>query len=52
MERGFSVTYKDEKVVKSISQLEKQDDLSIHLQDGIVHAKVIEIQEKVGEKDD
>lgn len=52
MERGFSVTYKDGKVVKSISQVKKQDEVSIQLHDGVVEAKVNEIREKVGENDD
>lgn len=52
MERGFSVTYKENQVVKSISQLKTNDEITLHLQDGIAQAKVMEIQDKVGEKDD
>lgn len=52
MERGFSVTYKDGRVVKSISQLNIQEDVSIQFHDGTARAKVIEIREKVGENDD
>ncbi|MFC5557826.1 exodeoxyribonuclease VII large subunit [Ureibacillus thermophilus] len=52
MERGFSVTYKDGMVVKSISQVKKQDEVSVQFHDGFVEAKVIEIREKVGENDD
>lgn len=52
MERGFSVTYKENKVVKSISQLNENDEVTIHLQDGKASAKIVEIEEKVGEKND
>ncbi|MED3660770.1 exodeoxyribonuclease VII large subunit [Ureibacillus terrenus] len=52
MERGFSVTYKDGRVVKSISQLKKDDDVSIQFHDGMVKAKVTEIRKEAGENDD
>lgn len=52
MERGFSVTYIEDKVVKSISQLQVNDEISIHLQDGEIRSKVTEIHKKVGENDE
>lgn len=52
MERGFSVTYKNNELVKSVSQLEEQDDIEIHLQDGLAHAKVLQIKGKDGDVHD
>ncbi len=42
--RGYSITIKDEKVIKSIKQLKKDDEIKIKLSDGNVTAKV----EKIG----
>lgn len=42
MNRGFSVTYKDNKVIKTVSQLSANDEISIHFQDGEAKAKIIE----------
>lgn len=52
MERGFSVTYKNNKLVKSVSQLEINDHIQIHLQDGFVDAKVMEMKGKDGDRND
>lgn len=42
MNRGFSVTYKDNKVIKTVSQLSANDEISVHFQDGEAKAKIIE----------
>lgn len=40
MERGYSIVYKDEAVVNSVTLLEEGTDIDIHLQDGRIRAKV------------
>ncbi|TWT09154.1 exodeoxyribonuclease VII large subunit [Planomicrobium sp. CPCC 101079] len=40
MERGYSIPYKDEVVVKSIAQVEPGDRIAISMTDGTVNAKV------------
>lgn len=49
MTRGYSVTYKEQQVVKSVTQLSKDEEIDIHFHDGKVQAKIIEIHEG-GEK--
>lgn len=46
MAKGFSVVYSEEKVVKSVKQLQQEDELSIQMQDGFVTAKVVAIYEE------
>ena len=41
MERGYSVVYKDGKVISSIEDTEVKDTLKVRMQDGFVHAEVI-----------
>ncbi|MBE6129337.1 MAG: exodeoxyribonuclease VII large subunit [Erysipelotrichaceae bacterium] len=41
MERGYSVIYKDGKVISSIEDTEVKDTLKVRMQDGFVHAEVI-----------
>ena len=43
--RGYSLTYVNKKIVKSIKDINKSDILSIKLNDGIVDASVIDIKE-------
>ncbi|MCD7033209.1 exodeoxyribonuclease VII large subunit [Metabacillus sp. GX 13764] len=40
MERGYSVVYKEEKLIKKLDQVEEGDRLKVMLQDGYVHAEV------------
>lgn len=47
MTKGFTVTYLDDKMVKSVSQLEKDATLSIKFKDGTVQAKVLEVHSTV-----
>ena len=42
MEKGFSIVYKDNKIVKSKNDLAKDDNIQIKFVDGIVNAKVME----------
>lgn len=46
MAKGFSVVYSDEKVVKSVKQIQPQDDITIQMQDGFVTAKVVTTNEE------
>ena len=46
MTRGYSVSYKDHKVIKSISQLEKGEEISIHYHDGKAQATITKIMDK------
>ena len=39
--RGYSIIEKDGKVIKSVSELEVEDDISIRLHDGKKKAKII-----------
>lgn len=48
MNRGFSVTYKDKNIVKSISQLIIDDEISIHFHDGQAQAKIIRTKKNQG----
>jgi exodeoxyribonuclease VII large subunit len=40
MERGYSLVYKDNAIVKSASQLKNNDKITINLSDGTVHAVI------------
>lgn len=39
--RGYSIIQKDGKVIKSVDQLQKDDELDIRLTDGSTRAKVM-----------
>ena len=41
MEKGFSVVYKDDKIIKSVNDLNEDDIVDIKLSDGVKHAKVL-----------
>ena len=45
IKRGYSVTKKDDKVISSVKNIKKDDDLLIELTDGIVSTKVVSIKE-------
>lgn len=47
LERGYSLTYKDQSLIQSIQQVQKEDILKIRLKDGNIQAKVLEIGEKI-----
>ncbi|KGR78391.1 exodeoxyribonuclease VII large subunit [Ureibacillus manganicus] len=48
MNRGFSVTFKENEVVKSISQLSVDDEITVQFQDGEAKAKIVETQNNSG----
>lgn len=45
LKRGFSLTYKNDNIVKSIKNIKVNDELKLRLNDGIVKVKVGEIDE-------
>lgn len=48
MTRGYSVAYKDEQVVNSITRLSKDDEITIHFHDGKAQAKILNTLEQKG----
>lgn len=44
MTKGFTVTFKDDKMLKSVQDINKNDDINIKFKDGIVKAKVQSIE--------
>ncbi len=44
--RGYSVTYNNDKIVKSIKNVKKDDKLKIKVTDGIISTKVIDMEEE------
>ncbi|MBB5180884.1 exodeoxyribonuclease VII large subunit [Planomicrobium koreense] len=53
MDRGYSITYKDDKVIKSVEQVEAGDRLSISMKDGVLKTTVSErILTSEGERQD
>jgi exodeoxyribonuclease VII large subunit len=42
MEKGFSIVYKDNKIVKSVNELKPNDKVSIKLIDGSKNAVIME----------
>lgn len=51
LSKGFTVTYKDDVMVKSVKKLKKNDSLSIKFVDGVVHTKIKDIEPlKKGDK--
>jgi exodeoxyribonuclease VII large subunit len=46
MARGYSYTTLDQTIVKSVQQLALAKTIDVHLQDGMVRAEVIDIQEE------
>lgn len=46
MAKGFSVVYSDDKVVKSVKQLQIDNEISIQMQDGFATAKVVATNEE------
>jgi exodeoxyribonuclease VII large subunit len=46
MHKGFNVSYKDGKVVKSVDQLSSDDLIDVAFHDGTVKAKILEIEKK------
>ena len=53
MDRGYSIIYKDDKVVKSVEQVEAGDKLSISMRDGVLKTNVSErILKSEGERQD
>jgi len=44
LSRGFSYTTKEEKMIKSVEQVVVNDDITVHLADGLVQAKIREVK--------
>lgn len=42
MERGYSLAYKEDELIKSISQVEENDQLEVKLKDGVLTCEVLE----------
>ena len=40
LKRGYAITYRDDHVIKSISDIEVQDTIKVRMQDGFLHANV------------
>ena len=47
LKRGFSLTTKDDKIIKSVKNVNKSDTLDIRLNDGIIKAKVEEVNYEI-----
>ena len=48
--RGYSVTYNNGQIVKSIKDVQKNDELQIKVTDGIINTKVIDVEEENGKE--
>ena len=46
LNRGYSISYLDEKVIKSIKSIKKNDIISIRVSDGIIKTKAVEVEDK------
>lgn len=46
MKRGYSLTYQNNKIIKSIKNINKDEYISVKLHDGVIITKIIEIKEK------
>ncbi|MFT5283801.1 MAG: exodeoxyribonuclease VII large subunit, partial [Yoonia sp.] len=47
LSRGYSIAFKNDKVVRSVAQLEKGDVIEARISDGSVLTKVLEITQKI-----
>lgn len=47
LKRGFSLTTKDDKIIKSVKNVNKSDILNIRLNDGVIKAKVEEVNYEI-----
>ena len=45
LSRGYSITYKDDKALKSVKNLNKNDKINIKLKDGMIDASILKIKE-------
>ena len=46
MKRGYSLTYQNDSIIKSVKNIDKNSNLTIKLSDGIVTTKVLDVKEK------
>lgn len=46
MERGYSLVYHGEQLVKSVQQIEPNDIIDVKIQDGSLHCKVLDVKEE------
>ncbi len=49
LKRGYTLTYQDGKVVKSVDDIDRNNTIKIKMSDGQIEAKVIDIGENVNE---
>ena len=47
LKKGYSLTYKDKEVIKSVKHIKNEDNIIIRLDDGIIDAVVKEVKENV-----
>ena len=47
MDRGFTLTYKEEKLIKSINEVNVNDNLDIKVKDGTILTKVLSKKENL-----
>ena len=52
LKKGYSLTYKDSDVIKSVKKIRKNDELIIQLSDGKVSTVVKDVKENKDEKND
>ena len=46
LSRGYSIATKDNNIIKSIHQVQKQDALQLQVEDGCIHVSVTDKEEK------
>ncbi|WP_243386565.1 exodeoxyribonuclease VII large subunit [Bacillus kexueae] len=46
MERGYSLVYKNDDLVKSIEQVREEERIKIKMQDGTIHCKVVDVNKE------
>lgn len=51
LNRGYSVVYLENKIIKDVKDLKKDDNINIKIKNGNVNAKIIDIKENVCEKE-
>lgn len=46
MKRGYSLTYQNDSIIKSVKNIDKNSNLTIKLSDGIIITKILDVKEK------
>ena len=47
LERGYAITYQDDHIIKSVSDIQQGDTIKVRMQDGFLHANVEKKEELV-----